>query len=288
MRRFQVVRYSMRLENVNPALIRSAIELFLGAAWGELAPSHWPRIDLDHGDVSHALTQFKDERRRGKMRKFALRLGNRRYPFMKLVFQELLLRDVFFFSVDTHDDMEVKETMPDFAEWQSIRAHNAQLKRAIESSWREAGVPTFDDVLTEVERQSAPPPPSISPAVQPLILIVDDDAAIVRGVRLILERHGYRTDVASSAEEALTRVRAERPDVILSDLEMGNGLTGLQLCQKLRATKGHDDIPFVLATAAEVDLGAESCLDGFLIKPYEIDVLVRFVAERLRKSAAES
>jgi CheY-like chemotaxis protein len=183
--------------------------------------------------------------------------------------------------VDTHDELDIKETTPDYSEWLAIRDYNASLKRAVESRWSTAGVPTISDVETALENQEVPPQEICAPGSAPCILIVDDDTHIAGGVEMIFDRRGYDVVVAHSAEEALKRLETLRPDLILSDLEMGSGLTGLQFCEHVRAIDEIAQTPFILATAAGIDLAANRRIDGFLVKPYELAALVHLVATRL-------
>lgn len=271
----------MRLDAVVPSLIKTAIGIYLEEAWGELSSTHWPRIDFENTGTDSVLEGFSRSRATGTMRSYSLRLGNRRYPFMKVVFQELLVRDVFSFTVDTHDELDIKDTTPDYSEWLAIRDYNGSLKRAVESRWSAAGVPTLLDVQSALESQEVPSGEvcTIDPA--PSILIVDDDTHIAAGVQMIFDRRGYSVTVEHSAEAALNRLETLRPDLILSDLEMGSGLTGLQLCERVRQRQELREVPFILATAAGIDLAANQEIDGFLVKPYELNALIRLVSARL-------
>lgn len=269
----------MRFDVVTPALIEKAIRAYLDVAWGDLAASHLPAIEYDSLDRDGVLEHFVDEKKTGQMRKFTLRLGNRRYPFMKIIFQELLVRDAFFFAVDTHDELDIKQTTPDYAEWLAIREYNANVKANVEKGWRELDVPTFDDVLEAIKTSDHAKPAA---GAHGLVFVVDDDEAIANGVQLILEKRGFEVEVSHSAEEALEKLDRRKPDLVLSDLEMGSGYTGLQFCEKLRQRRGCEDMPFILATAAGIDLTRFNLIDGFLVKPYEIDVLVTFVTQHLK------
>ncbi|MCA9322084.1 MAG: response regulator [Planctomycetes bacterium] len=272
----------MRLESIDAELIKKAIEAFLEQAWGELAQAHWPtRIGRDGDSVDDVLEAFVDERKQGCMRKYSLRLGNRRYPFMKMVFQELLFRDAFFFCVDTHDELDIKESTPDYQEWLAIRQYNARIKEAVEAKWRDGQIPTLPDLLDDVDRSQVPESEICRLEKKPLIYVVDDEPAIAEGVSRILDRRRYQVDVSKSAEEALDKIESEHPDLILSDLEMGSGLTGLQFCERLRADPKTAEIPFILATAASIDLSRFELIDGFLVKPYQVEALVAFVATHL-------
>ena len=178
----------MRLEAIDADLIKRAVRTFLEEAWGELAASHWPKkIDADCNDREVVLEGFVDERKRGCMRKYSLRLGNRRYPFMKMVFQEQLFRDSFFFCVDTHDELDIKETTPDYQEWVAIREFNARIKDAVETHWRQESIPTLENVLDEVDKQVVPEGEICRLEEAPLVHVVDDERAISEGVRCPVE-----------------------------------------------------------------------------------------------------
>ena len=273
----------MRLEAIDIPIIEEAICSFLEEAWGDLAKAHWPKkIDFSSGDRSRVLEGFVDERKNGCMRKYSLRLGNRRYPFMKMIFQELLFRDSFFFCVDTHDELDIKETTPDYAEWEAIREYNSAVKKAVEQHWRRSRIPTLRDVLDEVEDQKVPESELCTLERQPLIYVVDDEDAISEGVRLLLTRRGYEVGVAPCAEDAMKLIAEKIPDLIISDLEMGAGDTGLQFCERLRRNPDTAGVPFILATAAGIDLTRFNLIDGFLVKPYDIEALITFVSKHLQ------
>ena len=231
--------------------------------------------------IDEALERFEDERKVGKLRKYALRLGNRRYPNMKLVFQELLVRDKFFFAVDTHDEVFVDSSWADFDQWIELKRENSEIKEQVEREWQKAGVPTFAAVVQEIEQETrlAEAPKGHGD----LVLIVDDDTGIASGVEFILNRQGYRTLKANRAEEALKILEETRPDLVLSDLEMP-GMSGLDLARQLRAESGRPRaIPFILATAASIDASHFSLIDGYLVKPFETTVLLKFIAKNLSK-----
>jgi EAL domain-containing protein (putative c-di-GMP-specific phosphodiesterase class I) len=122
------------------------------------------------------------------------------------------------------------------------------------------------------------------------LLVVDDDAAVLRVTKRALERRGYRVVACSSGEEALARLTNETFDCMLSDVQMP-GISGLRL---LRAVRDRDlEIPVVLMTgnpniqsaAAAVEYGAFH----YLIKPVgneRIDEVVRRAANAGRMARA--
>jgi CheY-like chemotaxis protein len=66
------------------------------------------------------------------------------------------------------------------------------------------------------------------------ILIVDDEAHVIRVLRLMLERCGYAVISASDGNEALAKMAETRPDAMVSDIQMA-GMDGRELCQTVRA-----------------------------------------------------
>jgi CheY-like chemotaxis protein len=271
----------MRLEETDVAMVTKAIDIYLDVAWGGRPPALASMVDFSQAStIDEALERFTDERKVGKLRKYALRLGNSRYPNMKLVFQELLVRDKFFFAVDTHDDVFMDSSWADFDQWIELKRGNAEIKEAVERAWQQAGVPTFASVVQEIEQEARiAEAPTGHGAV---VLIVDDDAGIASGVEVILNRQGYRTMRAGRAEDAIELMTGMLPDLVLSDLEMP-GMTGLDFARHLRANPATRDIPFILATAASIDASHFSLIDGYLVKPYETAVLLKFIAKNLSK-----
>ncbi len=278
----------MRIEGIELADMEEAVRVYLELAWGDEADTKAGDLDFAAANTpDEVLSRWSEDRRMGRMRRYTLRLGNTRYPFMKLVFQELLIRGRFFFSVDTHDNMDIKDSFPDYDQWLEVKRFNSQLKESIERAWRERAVPTFASIVEQVERETAEIPIG-GVALRPsYILIVDDEVDIARGVAAILSKAGYRTAQVHTGEAALDAIGEERPDLVLSDLEMP-GISGLELASKLREDPDLGSIPFILATAATIGPSHFDVIDGFLVKPYESPVLLKFVSEHLAENPGNS
>jgi CheY-like chemotaxis protein len=119
-------------------------------------------------------------------------------------------------------------------------------------------------------------PAALSPEVRNArptrILVVDDDAPLREILRDMLEGERYAVDAAADGQEALALVYRERPDLIITDLQMP-GLDGLELLRKLRRDLATCQIPVIFLTVVEnldaeakaLDLGA----DDYLGKPVE-------------------
>jgi CheY-like chemotaxis protein len=117
----------------------------------------------------------------------------------------------------------------------------------------------------------------------PTVLVVDDDPDIQLVLRGILEDEGYAVRVASNGREALECVACETPDLILLDLMMPV-MDGRQFFRRfVQSQDGATDRAPVLLVSADAGLRetAETLgVDGYLRKPFNLDVLLRAV-ERL-------
>ena len=119
------------------------------------------------------------------------------------------------------------------------------------------------------------------------ILLVEDDASVREAVALALEGDGHRVETAVSGEEALSRWRQSRPDLVLLDV-MLPGTDGFEVCRQIRRD---DQVPIVMLTARsdpiDVVVGLESGADDYVTKPFETRVLLARVKAVLRRQARE-
>lgn len=80
------------------------------------------------------------------------------------------------------------------------------------------------------------------------ILVVEDEAHIVRLMKMALERAGYAVDSAGNGEEALEYLEHQIPDVLITDIDMPR-MTGRELCMRLHADMPDRDFLIVVITA---------------------------------------
>ncbi len=120
------------------------------------------------------------------------------------------------------------------------------------------------------------------------ILIVEDEEKLAKFVQLELGYEGYDVIVANDGLSGLMSIRDNEPDLVLLDWMMP-GLTGVEVCRRLRATGAM--MPVILLTAkdgiedrvAGLDAGA----DDYVVKPFSIEELLARVRAHLRRNQPE-
>ena len=122
-----------------------------------------------------------------------------------------------------------------------------------------------------------------------IILVVDDEPQIRRVMRTTLTSHGYTVLEAKNGEEALESIRAQRPDLILLDVNMP-GMSGLDVCREIRHTS---EVPIIMLTVrnSEQDkvLALDAGADDYVVKPFGAEELMARIRAALRRATpAES
>jgi two-component system, OmpR family, response regulator MtrA len=115
------------------------------------------------------------------------------------------------------------------------------------------------------------------------ILIVEDDPQVARLMSLVLQRNGHRSDIVADGQSALDRAQSMKPDMIFADLTI-KGMGGEQLCSALKSTPATKGIPYVVVSGdRDIAEKARGCgADGYMVKPFEFDDLVRLVNKYAR------
>ena len=116
------------------------------------------------------------------------------------------------------------------------------------------------------------------------ILIVDDEPHIVTMLENRLKHVGYEVITASDGQEGLAKAQKERPDLIILDLMLPK-LDGYKVCRMLKFDEKYKHIPIIMfsARAQEADkkTAEEVGADGYIVKPFEPQVLLGKVKELL-------
>jgi two-component system phosphate regulon response regulator PhoB len=126
--------------------------------------------------------------------------------------------------------------------------------------------------------------------MNPQVLIVEDETALVAMLRYNLEREGFEVDEAHDGEEALTKLAERRPDIVLLDW-MIPLVSGLEVCRQIRRSPELRDTPVVLLTArgeeADKIRGLNSGADDYLVKPFSTTELIARMRALLRRAKPE-
>jgi DNA-binding response OmpR family regulator len=124
----------------------------------------------------------------------------------------------------------------------------------------------------------------VAQADEPTLLVVDDEPEINRLIARLFETHGYRVLAAGDGVEALERVAADRPDLVILDLNLPK-LDGWEVCRRLKGDPATRRIPIIMLTAAHANvddahIGLGLGADEYVAKPFVRAVLLHNV-ERL-------
>ena len=118
------------------------------------------------------------------------------------------------------------------------------------------------------------------------ILIVDDEALLVKGIRFNLQNEGYDVITGSDGLEAVQLVKQESPDLVVLDVMMPN-MDGMTACSKIRE---FSDVPIILLTAKTDDMaklmGFDQGADDYLTKPFNLLELKARIRAMLRRTGS--
>jgi DNA-binding response OmpR family regulator len=120
------------------------------------------------------------------------------------------------------------------------------------------------------------------------ILLVEDEVKLARFIELELTSEGYQISVAHDGITALTLARESMPDIILLDW-MLPGMTGVEVCRRLRSTG--NKVPVIFLTArddiSDRVVGLDAGADDYVVKPFSIEELLARVRAHLRRTQEE-
>ena len=122
--------------------------------------------------------------------------------------------------------------------------------------------------------------------MSPRILIVEDEHSLMELLRYNFEKSGYAVEVLGNGDLADARLKETVPDVLLLDWVLP-GLSGLELCRRVRQSLATKNLPIIMLTARgdEFDKvrGFETGADDYMVKPFSVNELLARVAALLRR-----
>jgi two-component system phosphate regulon response regulator PhoB len=124
----------------------------------------------------------------------------------------------------------------------------------------------------------------------PRILVVEDEAALAYLLVYNLEAEGYQVEHVDNGDEAELRIAETPPDLVILDW-MLPGVSGLEICRRLRAREGARDMPVIMLTARgeenERVRGLSVGADDYVVKPFSTPELMARVRALLRRARPE-
>jgi CheY-like chemotaxis protein len=196
------------------------------------------------------------------------------------------IREVFGISEAEHQELERHVLMDSYIE-------------ALRIAWRDGEVSKNEDHVLELMRQKY----GISiedhmsaeakilwakshPSPRATVLVVDDEPTMLKPLVLQLQKHGYDVMAAESVEKALEMVEKKPPSLIVSDLMFPDGMSGLQLYDRVRQSQKLKDVPFLLMSGINdeyiVRAGMRMGVDNFIAKPFKLEDLLAVIEGRLK------
>jgi len=120
------------------------------------------------------------------------------------------------------------------------------------------------------------------------ILVVEDDAAILRGLRDNLTFEGYEVVTASNGADALRLIDCDRPDLLVLDV-MLPAMSGFEVCRRMRRAGVETPVLMLTARGQEVDrvMGLDLGADDYMTKPFSVPELLARVRAILRRTHPE-
>jgi CheY-like chemotaxis protein len=155
-----------------------------------------------------------------------------------------------------------------------------------EKSWNEIVHPSEDKPPADKVEATKE-----TPSARKRVLIVEDQAAIIRMLRMRLEANNYEVIAAADGQEGLEKAHKESPDLIILDIMLPK-MNGYKVCQLLKADPKYNAIPIIISsgrTPQEIrKVGQEVGADAYVSKPFEAEALLSKMKELLEKRGKAS
>ena len=176
----------------------------------------------------------------------------------------------------------VPETLPE-AERPAPRPEAKQAADGTRYPWETEGAETPRDEPRFV------PPPTAAERTPRDILLIEDNAQNAYMAQFMLQ--GFETDIATSPEEAIEKVKFNQYRVLLVDINLGADRSGIDLLHEMRGIEGYERVPAVAVTAyalpGDEDRFLKEGFDNYVAKPFRKEVLRQAVDDALAEPVAE-
>jgi two-component system, OmpR family, phosphate regulon response regulator PhoB len=146
---------------------------------------------------------------------------------------------------------------------------------------------SIPDVRAQQEARSAPPRVNSAAVAPPRILVVEDEAALSLLLSYNLEAEGFLVERVERGDEAELRLVESPPDLVILDW-MLPGVSGLEICRRMRARDATRSLPVIMLTArgdeSERVRGLSIGADDYIVKPFSVPELMARVRALLRRA----
>ncbi|MDD5529510.1 MAG: response regulator [bacterium] len=117
------------------------------------------------------------------------------------------------------------------------------------------------------------------------ILVVDDDSNILTLLQFHLEKTGYLVKLAKDGKQALSIMKKDKIDLVISDMMMP-AMDGLELCKRVKSEPLWKSCPVIMLTArtqpSDREKGKEAGVDKYIAKPFQVKELLNSVKNNLK------
>jgi CheY-like chemotaxis protein len=218
-----------------------------------------------------------------EIRRYIVRLGSEKYPFIKLVLQEAEVSGDFGFYVDRHTEyLALASSSKSFDEEKKIKEYTKGLKQRIEEEYDKQRIPTYKQIIKKFTQRLSNIKTSIEINKNGIkVLLVDDDKDVLELDKLSLEILGYTVSIAENGEEAICKVKHESNDIMMLDMLMPT-ISGFEVINRVSK-----DIPIIVLSSLSDEMSKKICLDGgakaIITKPVETYILDDYIKKVLKE-----
>src|SRR4051795_10000486 len=129
-----------------------------------------------------------------------------------------------------------------------------------------------------------------APAMSARIMIVEDEEPLMLLLRYNLESEGYEVETAGRGDDAEIKLKESPPDLLVLDW-MLPGMSGIELCRRLRARPATERLPIIMLTARgeenERVRGLATGADDYIVKPFSVPELIARIGALMRRASPE-